>query len=255
MKCIRGAVSYSAKAILLSTVLVVFGCATGGSKLKLVTDAEHRPDMVPTLQYVPVQEPNPEGGFLPYEAKENPYLAQRSRVEKESVVNFIEARRAYKAGQYAQAQKRLLALTTQDAGLSGPWVMLGDIAVDTAEYQQAVDYYVKAIEINKVNINAYLRLARAQRLLGYFLHAQNTYAKVLSIWPDFPEAHLNLAVLYDIYLNHPLRAQKHMEAYQFLTDGTNDEVAGWLSEIQQRTGIAPGFHNSKIESNPVSVSQ
>ena len=78
--------------------------------------------------------------------------------------------------------------------------------------------YEEAIRINKDNVNAYLRLALAQRELGEFILAQNTYSEALAIWPDFPEAHLNLSILYDLYLNHPIRAQEHMEAYQFLTN-------------------------------------
>ena len=70
----------------------------------------------------------------------------------------------------------------------------------------------------------------------------STYAEALSVWEDFPEAHLNLAVLYDIYLNDPLQAQQHMEAYQFLTEEKDAKTAEWLQEIQSRTGIAPNLY-------------
>lgn len=252
MKYIKYTFTYSAKAALLSITLVLLACATGDGKLKIVTDPSHQPELVSTLQYIPVQEKDSEGSLLTYEASANPYLSQRSKVDKGSVLRFIEARRAYKSGRHNEARALLSSLTEVDQSLSGPWVMLGDIAVNGDDYQQAIAYYVKAIEINPVNINAYLRLAKVQRLQGHFLHAQNTYAKVLSIWPDFPEAHLNLAVLYDLYLNHPLRAQKHMEAYQFLTGSSNKEVAGWLTEIQQRTGIAPGFQPVAVMSDSLS---
>lgn len=233
---------------LLATLLTLFGCATSGSKVKLVTDAEKQPDLLSTLEYIPKQKTDTDGLLLPYEARENPYAAQRGRVKKESILGFIEARRAYKAGNYDKAQELLAALAQQDASLSGPWVMLGDIAMESNQYSDAVNHYIKAIEINRLNVNAYLRLAKAQRIQGQFLHAQNTYAKVLSIWPDFPEAHLNLAILYDVYLNHPLRAQKHMESYQFLKSADNEQVASWLDEIRQRTGVAPNFENGPSDS-------
>jgi hypothetical protein len=75
-------------------------------------------------------------------------------------------------------------------------------------------------------------------MLGNFTQSKRIYADVLKIWKDFPEAHLNLGVLYDVYLNDNIKAQKHIEAYQFLTGGRNEEVAGWLLEIQGRTGVA-----------------
>lgn len=244
--------------VALVAALALTGCSTGGSKLSLVTDADVRPELLSTRQYLPEQLADDEGQWLPYEAGENPYTNQRGRVRRDSVVSFIEARRAFKAQKYDEAEALLQELTEQDQRLSGPWVMLGDIAVERDQYQQALDYYVRAIDINSNNVNAYLRLAKVQRIQGQFLHAQNTYTKALSIWPDFPEAHLNLAVLYDVYLNHPLRAQRHMEAYQFLTHAENDQVATWLAEIRRRTGLAPAYHfeqaQSSTESQPVSYS-
>lgn len=240
-------------ATLLGTLLLVVGCASSGDRVDLITDASVRPNLLPTVEHIPKQQTDPELGALPYEASENPYLNQRGRVRRESVLSFMEARRAYKAGNYEQAQSLLRELSSQDRSLSGPWVMLGDISRERGHYDQAIKHYVTAIETNRTNVNAYLRLAKTQRLKGQFLHAQNTYAKTLSIWPDFPEAHLNLAILYDIYLNHPLRAQQHMEAYQFITGASNKEVGEWLSEIQQRTGIAP-MYQLENQSNTTSLS-
>lgn len=229
------------KAALLCIVLILFGCANnGGPKSDLSSEAASRPDMASTLEYVPKPKPDDEGGFHPYEPRENPYLSQRGKVDKNSVLKFIEARRAFKADQHDQAQQLLEELAAQDERLSGPWVMLGDIAMEKDDYERAINHYNRAIEVNRLNVNAYLRLAKTQRLQGKFMHAQNTYAEVLALWPDFPEAHLNLAVLYDVYLNHPLRAQKHMETYRFLADSEDERVADWLAEIQERTGVAPG---------------
>lgn len=248
-------IKYTARTALLCLALVMTSCATSDTKLKIVTDASARPDMKPTLHYIPQQKADADGATLPYEARENPYLSQRNKVSKDSVLTFIEGRRAYKSGNFERARTLFSTLTEQDPKISGPWVMLGDIAVDDGAYPLAVRYYAKAIEISPLNVNAYLRLAKAQRLQGHFLHAQNTYATALSVWPDFPEAHLNLAVLYDVYLNHPLRAQKHMEAYQFLTASSNKEVSGWLLEIQQRTGIAPSFQEAPTTPDSLSRGQ
>ncbi len=243
------------KATLLPTLFVLglLGCASGGPGSSMV--ASTPPELASTLAYIPVPEIDESGAVLPYEPQTNPYLSQRGRIDKESVLGFIEARRTLKAGDLERTRDLLLKLTVSDDELSGPWVMLGDIALEQDDYTLAAEQYLKAISINDSNVNAYLRLAKVQRLQGKFLVAQNTYARVLSIWPDFPEAHLNLAVLYDIYLNQPLRAQKHMEAYQFLTGSKNQVVAGWLDEIQQRTGIAPGFNLEIAGSDSLSYSQ
>jgi tetratricopeptide (TPR) repeat protein len=207
-----------------------------------------------TLEYLPAPKLDEAGASLPYEPSENPYLSQKGKISKESIVKYIEAKRAIKQKQYSQAEKLLQELTLEDKTLSGPWIALGDLAAEQKKYSQASENYAAAIGINEKNINAYMRLAQAQRMQGNFLNAQNTYAKALALWPDFPDAHLNLAVLYDVYLNHPLRAQKHMEAYQFLTHGENKNVAKWLVEIQQRTGVAVSLtvEKKKAESKPLS---
>lgn len=241
--------------LLASGLLISAGCATtSGSKINLVVDKNQEATLVSTLDYLPVPKTDDAGAYLPYEPSPNPYLAQRGKIRQESIVKYIDAKRALKQKNYRHAEQLFKTLTEEDKSLSGPWIGLGDVAVEQKQYEQAVAHYVKAIELNNKNVNAYMRLAIAQRLQGNFLHAQNTYAKSLALWPDFPEAHLNLAVLYDIYLNHPLRAQKHMEAYQFLTNGENKETAKWLAEIQQRTGVPISLvvEKQKAESKPLS---
>lgn len=248
-------VNFIAQIVLLTGFLGIAGCATTSqhSKINLV-DKTAEASLVSTAEYLPVPQADDTGASLPYEPVENPYVAQKGKIRKESIVKYIEAKRALKQKQYEPAAKLLQELTIEDKELSGPWIGLGDIATEQKNYDQAVAHYFKAIELNGKNVNAYMRLAQVQRMQGNFLHAQNTYAKALALWPDFPEAHLNLAVLYDVYLNHPLRAQKHMEAYQFLTGGENKNVAKWLVEIQQRTGVAPGLvvEKHKAESKPLS---
>jgi tetratricopeptide (TPR) repeat protein len=242
------------KVLVLICALILGACAGSGAKSKKAQTKNAAPDLVSTAEYIPVPKADNAGGFLPYEAKENPYTALKGKIKQESIVRYIEAKRAFKQKQYGQADQLLKQLTKDDKSLSGPWVTLGDVAVEQKNLEQAVSYYSEAILRNNKNVNAYMKLAQAQRMQGKFLNAQNTYAKALQMWPDFPEAHLNLAVLYDIYLNHPIRAQKHMEAYQFLTHGENKTVSIWLAEIQQRTGVPLmlNVQKKKAESVPLS---
>ena len=196
------------------------------------------PEQTSTLVYIPQLKKNSKGEVLPYKAAANPYLRWRAPIGSSSVNAFIQAKRAFKAKNYDEAERILTGLTESNKKLSGPWVMLGDIALESKSLDKAEQHYSKAILINKNNINAYLRLAKVKRMQGDYARAKNTYADVLALWKDFPEAHLNLGILYDIYLNDGVSAQKHVEAYQFLTQGRNNEVAQWLLEIQERTGMA-----------------
>lgn len=195
-----------------------------------------KPD-VSTLEYIPTLKKNSKGQLIPYVPSENPYLKRWGSVKQESIALYINAKRAFEAANFEQAEAILTGLTETDKKLSGPWVMLGDIALHKNDLSLAEQRYSNAILLNKNNVNAYLRLAKVKRMQGDFLTAKNTYADVLALWKDFPEAHLNLGVLYDLYLNDDVKAQKHIEAYQFLTGGKNEKAAQWLIEIQERTGI------------------
>lgn len=215
-----------------------FLLSCGSTPVKTNLNDESVPrDMVSTLEFIPVILHDKEGVQLPYVPEPNPYTQIRGKIKKESALKFIEAKRAVSSKNNAKANSLLDDLIASDDSLSGPWVIKGDLAKKSNDLELAIQHYVKAIETNDKNVNAYTRLALTQRQQGKFLLAQNSYAEALKLWKDYPEAHLNIAILYDLYLNHPIRAQKHMEAFQFLTNNESSEVAQWLEEIRNRTGI------------------
>ena len=221
-------------------MLFSFGCGT------IATDESGKPLVYSpevsanesTLDFIPKLKKDRKGRIIPYKFTTNPYLKKRGAIEKSAVTLFIEAKRAYDLGNYQQSEDLLNKLLEENKSLSGPWVLLGDIALKKDNPAAAKEYFARGITVNKNNVNAYIRLAKAQRMRGDFMQAKNVYVAALKVWKDFPEAHLNLGVLYDLYLNDKVKAQKHIEAYQFLTDGKNQEVARWLSELQDRTGMA-----------------
>ena len=53
--------------------------------------------------------------------------------------------------------------------------------------------------------------------------------------PDYAPAHLNLGVLYDLYLGEPQKALEQFEHYLALA-GENKQVAGWVIELRKRVG-------------------
>lgn len=223
---------------LACSLLILFLGACGSQQLKSTSKQAQKPDeLLATLEFVPVPIKGDDGNFLPYEATANPYLT-RSRIKKNSVDAYVEARKAYKSKEYDKAENLLQVLVKADDSISGPWVMLGDIALDRGERSLARTHFEQALKVNKDNVNAWLRLAYVQRLQGDYITAQNTYVGALKVWKDCPEAHLNLAVLYDLYLNLPIRAQKHMEAYLYLNNEQNQRAVSWLNELQSRTGVA-----------------
>lgn len=196
-------------------------------------DTQAKVELMATEQYLPVQTYDEKNQLIPYQEKVNPYLAQKAQVDKGSVLLFIEAKTAWRNNDAETAKQKLNVIIKNDKTLSGPWMMLGDIALAEKDYPQAQQYYQQGLSINSKNINGYTALAKVQRLQGQYHHAQNTLAKALALWPDFPEAHYNLSILFDIYLNQADKAKQHLNAYILLSGG-DAESQQWLKQLNEQ---------------------
>lgn len=220
--------------------LCLFGCGSSAPKSTI----DQKPIVVPlkvSESYMPKQQYDAMGKKIPYVSVANPYLQDKTLVSVAAKRAFNKAYAAFKSKKYDSAETQFQQMTKKFESLSGPWVKLAQIAEVKNEFNIAEEYYRKAIAVNKNNINTYLSLALIQRQQGLFSQAQNTYVDALNVWRDFPEAHLNVAVLYDMYLNQPVEAQKHFEAYMFLTHYKDKGVRKWLAEVRHRTKIKGSF--------------
>ena len=190
---------------------------------------------------LPRQDYNSAGEKVPYVPLPNPYTTGDATVSREAKSIFVVASDRLRGGDLGGASAKFTMLTEKHPSLSGPWVKLGEIAEKQEKYVDAIEHYKKAISVNRNNVNAYIALGLVQRRQGLFAGAHHAYLGALGVWKDFPEAHLNLAILYDLYLNKAEAAQKHYEAYYFLTGEKDKKVNKWLVEVKQRTGIEGSF--------------
>jgi tetratricopeptide (TPR) repeat protein len=190
---------------------------------------------------LPRQPYDPAGKKIPYVAQPNPYTTAVTAIPQAARSQFIVASSLFREGKLKAAQTRFRGLTEKYPSLSGPWLKLGAIAEKDGKYDEAMKKYKTAISVNRNNVNAYIALGLLQRRQGQYSDAQNTYIEALHVWKDFPEAHLNLGILYDLYMNKPEDAQKHYEAYCFLTGNKDKKAHKWLAEVKQRTGILGSF--------------
>lgn len=198
-------------------------------------------------RYLPRQAYDDQGRKLAYVPSPNPYTGTDVPVPAEAAARFRTASGLMADEQYRDARKAFEGITRDYPDLSGPWLKLGELAEIGERMERAEKSYRKALAVNPRNVNAYLALALFQRRSGDFEGARKTYVSALELWKDFPEAHLNLAILYDLYMNQPASAQPHFEAYDFLTSGDDPRVADWLIEIRRRTGIETSFIDNPPE--------
>lgn len=202
------------------------------------------PVLSSTDETLPRQEYSSTGEKVSYVMQPNPYTTETGSVPAEAKSIFVSANNSLQEGDLAGANSSFTMLTEKFPTLSGPWLKLGVIAEKQDRYPEAIKHYKKAISVNRNNVNAYMALGLIQRKQGYFYDAFQTYLDALNVWKDFPEAHLNLAILYDLYLNNAEEAQKHYEAYNFLTGQKEEKVQKWLAEVRHRTGIDKSYIDS-----------
>jgi len=86
----------------------------------------------------------------------------------------------------------------------------------------------------------YNALGSIYRRTGRFDDAETAYLKALQLAPDYANAHLNIGILYDIYLSNLSAALNHYQRYQTISGGDNTVVNKWIIDVKQRLAKTMG---------------
>jgi tetratricopeptide (TPR) repeat protein len=97
--------------------------------------------------------------------------------------------------------------------------------------------FQEAISRNNRDAVAYNHLGILLRYQGQFEEARKRYQRAIAIDSDYAYAHLNLGILFDIYLQDLKLALKQYQKYQALIGEEDKQVAGWIVDIQRRLKI------------------
>lgn len=157
---------------------------------------------------------------------------------------FDRALADMRAGRDGQAKPRLEALAAANPDLGGLQANLGLIHERAGRHEDAEKAFKAAVRINPGQPAYYNLLGVFYRGRGDFGQARKAYETALARNPDFSPAHLNLGILFDIYLWEPEKAAVHYERYAQLTPENAGQVAKWLADIKVRR---PGGRVAKGE--------
>ena len=167
-----------------------------------------------------------------------PAAAPQGPVPERAQQQYSTALQMMRTGRAVDAELELKQLAVAYPQFSGPQVNLGLLYLRDSRLPEAEGAFKAALKINPANPTAGNELGIVERRLGKFNEAETTYQQVIAVDPNFAPAHLNLGVLYDLYLAQPQKALDQFERYLAIA-GQNKQVAGWVIELRKRAGTAP----------------
>ena len=153
----------------------------------------------------------------------------------EAVRHFGEANLAIEQEDWSTALVELQWLLENYPRLSGPCLNLALLYQHQGEGELAGQYYQQAMQVNPNNLAAYNQYAVFLREQGRFSEAERIYKNALRVWEAHPQTHLNIGILYDLYMGDRRRALQHFHRYQALTGFEDQLVAGWIIDLERQS--------------------
>jgi tetratricopeptide (TPR) repeat protein len=121
--------------------------------------------------------------------------------------------------------------------LAGPYANLGVIYSQNKEWNKAQEMLKKSSDKNNKNIKVLNQLGYVYRQKGDFKNAEIQYLKAIELAPKDGAGYLNVGILYDMYMGHFVKASQFYQQYQSLLDTPDRRIAGWIVDINRRSGI------------------
>jgi len=220
--------NFNNRLFLLLALLALDGCQSTPlpapePEVELVQAAP--PEPVPATELESVTEPEPE----PIDFNQQFYDEAMVSLKAGNIDNAIELLTQVSLG----APEKQFVFTN-----------LGLAYIKLEKYDLADQAMQQAIVQNPDDAVAYNHLGILQRVKGEFKNAREKYQRAIEIDEGYARAHLNLGILFDIYLQDLEKALQQYEIYQSLTQQQDSQIAGWIIDIQRRmkptTSNSPG---------------
>jgi tetratricopeptide (TPR) repeat protein len=148
---------------------------------------------------------------------------------------YSQALQMMKSNRLTDAELEFKQLSVAYPQFSGPQLNLGLLYLHDSRLPEAEAAFKAALQTSPANPIAGDELGIVERKLGKFAEAEAAYLHAIAAEPNYAPAHLNLGVLYDLYLAEPQKALEQFERYIEIA-GENKQIAGWVIELRKRVG-------------------
>lgn len=148
---------------------------------------------------------------------------------------FDQGVEALKNDDLKKAEKHFVYLIIRYPQYASPYANLSLIYERKGKIKEAQSVISRAIDLHPDNPKLRNQLALILRKRGFFEEAKDQYTQALKTDPSYAKAHLNLGILYDIYLRNMGAALYHYQKFLTLTpQEENKTVRLWVKDLQQR---------------------
>ena len=151
---------------------------------------------------------------------------------------FKRAIAMLKQGDIEGARDMLLLLKLQHPGLIGIHLNLALTLYRLDALKEALLEVDEVLRHSPRNHVAYNLRGSILRKLGRFTEARVDYTKAIKIKPDYPLAYLNLAILFDIYLQYWEDSKGYYLYYLELVPEESEKVKLWIQDLDMRIEMA-----------------
>jgi tetratricopeptide (TPR) repeat protein len=177
------------------------------------------------------------------QSKRNEYLEQKktrlANVPAHVIEKYKQALVLMANKEWLKAEQLFDKVLVIQPQLSGAYVNKALIAIQQKDLSGANKQLNEALAVNPINPYAYEIKGRIARITGHFEQAEKSYLKALDIWPEYPEAQVNLAILLELYRGRLLDAHKYYSSYLVL-QADDQQVQRWLAGVEikiKRAGL------------------
>lgn len=171
---------------------------------------------------------------FPATAQSIEYSRQQKQVQENTPLHVKEL---YQQGLAAMAEKNWQhaeQLFTQvielKPELAGCYLNQAIIALNGQQQALAQARINQALKVSPLNPYAHNLNGVLARERGDFSSAEQSYLQALNSLPDYADAHLNLAILSELYQGKLAMAQQHYQAYLFIHQD-DKQVQRWLAGL------------------------
>jgi tetratricopeptide (TPR) repeat protein len=161
--------------------------------------------------------------------------ADTTPIPARAAQQYSQALQMMKSNRRTDAELEFKQLNAAYPQFAGPQLNLGLLYLHDARLPEAEAAFKAALQMAPANPIAGDELGIVERKLGKFTDAEAAYLRAIAAEPNYAPAHLNLGVLYDLYLQEPQKALEQLERYLEIA-GENKQVSGWVIELRKRVG-------------------